>query len=112
MPRRPRFVAVCGIDGSGLLLGTDQQGRAAGTVGTILRMGPGARGWRTATAQLPDGTRAEAKRRRLLRGGFEFTFDRVLPVGTEVVFVGRPLARMPRGPDDVQWWERVDPRRG
>ena len=107
MTKRPRWVAVCHLDASGLLLRTDGSRGAAATAGTTLRMGPSARGWKSVHAKLPDGTVAQGRRRRLLRGGFEFTFDRVLPEGTEIVFVGRPFARMPS--TTVQWWERDPP---
>lgn len=92
----------------GFTLRTDERGVAVGTIGTIVRMSPRPRGWRDASAELPDGTQIWARRRTRVAGGCEFVFDRPLPEGTQIVLSGRAVLALPSSArlDAEQWWER------
>jgi len=97
-------VVVFWTDRDGSVVNKTTGRRRLGVVGTTVEV---PRGWRECLAVLPDGTELYGSRRWRWTGAATFTFDRVLPPGTEIIVSGRSRAREPGTNDDRQWWERA-----
>lgn len=101
------WVVLLRAGGDGRSVQTENGAEVVGSILTVVRMARAPRAWKGASAELPDGTSLVAiGRRRRVRGGTEFVFDRPLPPGTRIRLAGRQRARMPEGRPGEQWFER------